>query len=89
MPSWVLSLIFYGAMAAFVLGGLWWWRNDGIADGKRDAVVEIQEVTEETNKAIRHIKKESKHETQSLDRAGIVRQLCDSGWVRNPDQCPD
>lgn len=34
-------------------------------------------------------KKEAKHETQSLDRAGIVRELCARGWVRERKGCPD
>ena len=76
------------ALVALVIAGLVWWRYDGVQYGKKDVQIEVVKKTEETNKAIRDIKKETKHETQPLDRDSIVRQLCDAGWVRNPDQCP-
>ena len=76
------------ALGALVIAGLLWWRYDGVQDGKKDVKIEVVQKTEETNKAIRDIKKETKHETQQLDRHDIIRQLCDAGWVRNPDQCP-
>jgi len=42
---------------------------------------------EENSKIIKK-KREVRHETQSLDRIDIIRQLCAAGWVRDKNQCP-
>lgn len=58
--------------------------NQGYASCKAE-IVEAQ--TKENAKIIKK-KREVHHETQSLDRIGIVRQLCAAGWVRDKSHCP-
>lgn len=76
----IIAVVFVVALNAYGAAKL----SEGKALGRAEVKAEI----EEQNKKLATVKKKVKHETQGLDRNGIIRELCVAGWVRNPDKCP-
>ena len=78
-----------GVIGAIIWGQLLWGdiRAKYIAEGVTQCEAKHLSDTTKANQKIIKRKREIRHETQNLDRAGIVRELCDRGWVRNAGGC--
>lgn len=88
MPLWAVKLLLLAGVVAAIGGAFWWHGGVQYDKGYAKAQADIAAKVEQENKTIRSTRKVIRHETQGLDRAGIVRELCNAGWVRNPDKCP-
>jgi len=92
IPSWVKKGLFLIIVTAFLAWGTshWWdqtkaqWEKTGYDQ----AMAEVFQAQQEANEKLRKKKKVIRHETQNMDRDAIVRELCSSGWVRTPANCP-
>lgn len=81
------ALLGAGVLIALALGVLL-YGNAREADGKFLGRAECTAAIEAGNEKIKTAKRKANHETQSLDRGAIVRDLCLHGWVRSDNKCP-
>jgi hypothetical protein len=86
-------MIVLSVLGAFLWAQVWWkgYKSDLIQIGYNQAMQEVKIAQDAEVDKIRESKRRIKHEIQSMDRAAIVKQLCDSGWVRRESiqNCPD
>lgn len=88
MNVWLIRI---GIMALFALagaGGVVWYGSHKYHQGYDKAMQDVATAQAEANSKVTAKKRTIKHETQNLDRAGIIRELCSSGWVRDFENCP-
>lgn len=83
LKKWWPVLAVLGLVGAFL-----WYGHHEASEAKRLALASVESKQVEANQIVTHTKKESRHETQSMDRDALVRLLCSRQWVRNPGDCP-
>lgn len=91
MLGFALKYWKYFALVGIILGaygGLRYYGSVQWHAGYNAAMQEFKDAQEDANQKVITQKKVIKHETSTLDRAGIIKQLCDSQWVRTPKDCP-
>lgn len=86
LKYWKYIVVALLIIAAF--GGFKYYGHIKYKEGYDTAIREVQEKQEKANEEVRTRKKVIHHETQNLDRAGIVKQLCNGKWVRDAQDCP-
>lgn len=91
MLVWALKYWRIIGLILAVLGGLGsvvWYGAHKHSQGYQKAMQEVATAQAEANMKVTQKKRKIKHETQGLDRDAIIRELCASQWVRNPEYCP-
>lgn len=83
------QLIFGGIALLVILSGGFYIHHQIYKDGYKACEDDYAAAVVVVNEKVKTKKKVVKHETQNLDRAGIVKQLCDAGWVRDNTGCPN
>lgn len=87
LANWRLVAGGIGIIALF--SGLWYYGHVKYNSGYGSCKSEYEEKLIAANEQIKIRKKIIKHETQGLDRDGVVAELCRNGWVRDPENCPN
>lgn len=89
---WLIGFIGIGL---FVVGGYAWHMHDREKYGKvmydfgyEAASFKYEVEKQNADEKIRKNTTQARHETQPLDRAGLIAEWCKSGRVRNPQSCP-
>lgn len=88
MPIWLIKIIIgvvFTLAGTFGVSFYGWHKDSG---GYNRAIQDAKTAQLEANQKVTQKKRDIKHETQALDRDSIIRELCKSGWVRNPSDCP-
>jgi|GEM_PF-6092917 len=84
-----IRLILLISLAVALLALVLFARHHWITQGEIAIKAKVQTARLAANAHITQIKKDARHETQSLDRDDITRRLCDNGWVRDRTHCPN
>lgn len=63
-------------------------RHAAYNDGERACTAKYEQAVAKADEEIKTRKKVIRHETQNLDRDGLIVELCRHGWVRDTENCP-
>lgn len=83
---WKIVLSAFAVLS--VSGALLGYGEHKYQKGYDKAMQEVATAQAEANTKITQKKRTIRHETQTLDHDGIVRELCKSKWLRDPENCP-
>jgi hypothetical protein len=75
----------------FIIGGtgaVIWYGSMNQTKGYNKAMGEVAAAQAAANTKVLKTKRENKHVTQNIDRAGIVNELCRRGELRDFENCP-
>lgn len=83
-PYSILAVL---AVAGLLFGGGYVkGRMDGVNKSLKKELTQAAEVTKKTNATLT-LKREVKHEGQSLNHSQLVDDMCANGWMRSSDDC--
>lgn len=88
MIGWQYKAIFALGLALALYAGYNAWHSHVWNQGYNQAQLEYKAAVAAANAQIQVKKRTIKHETQNLDRNGLIRDLCANGWVRDMENCP-
>lgn len=84
----IYKFIAAGVVILLLIGAGFKIKHDIYQSGFKACETAYIKAQSKENEKIIQKKKVNKHEVQSLDRIGIVNQLCAAGWVRDKSKCP-
>lgn len=84
---WKLGLIAFALLS--ISGALWGYGEHKYQKGYDNAMQEVATAQAEANTKVTQRKRTIRHETQTLDRIGIIRELCERGELRDAENCPE